>query len=182
MQFIYVLPGWESSAHDNRVLRDALSRKNPLKIPQGNYYLCDAGYMNCDGFLTSFRGQRYHLSVWKNGAHPLSAQEYFNMKHSQARNVIARCFGLLKMRWGILRNTTWYRRKTVCRIILACALVHNFIRTYMSTDPMEYLVEDYMQEDNGDNIEVMETSTAWSSFRFELATEMYTTWLHSRAN
>ncbi|KAL2929686.1 putative nuclease HARBI1 [Bienertia sinuspersici] len=36
MQFVYVLPGWESSAHDNKVLRDALTRRNPLKVPQGN--------------------------------------------------------------------------------------------------------------------------------------------------
>lgn len=36
MQFVYVLPGWEGSAHDNRVFRDALSRRNPLKVPQGN--------------------------------------------------------------------------------------------------------------------------------------------------
>ena len=26
MQFIYILPGWEGSAADGRVLRDALSR------------------------------------------------------------------------------------------------------------------------------------------------------------
>ena len=36
MKFVYVLPGWEGSAHDNRVLRDALSRRNPLRVPQGN--------------------------------------------------------------------------------------------------------------------------------------------------
>lgn len=98
----------------------------------GYYYLCDVGYMNCEGFLTPYRSQRYHLSVWKNGTQRTSAEEYFNMKHSQARNVIERCFGLLKRRWGILRNTTWYPRKTVCRIILACALMHNFIRTHKS--------------------------------------------------
>ena len=33
MQFIYVLPGWEGSAIDSKVLRDAISRKNDLKIP-----------------------------------------------------------------------------------------------------------------------------------------------------
>jgi hypothetical protein len=27
MQFIYVLPGWEGSAHDRHVLRDAISRR-----------------------------------------------------------------------------------------------------------------------------------------------------------
>ncbi|KAG6487569.1 hypothetical protein ZIOFF_056157 [Zingiber officinale] len=30
----YVLPGWEGSAADGRVLRDAISRRNDLKIPQ----------------------------------------------------------------------------------------------------------------------------------------------------
>ena len=37
LEFIYVQPGWEGSAHDGRVLRDAISRPNGLKVPQGNY-------------------------------------------------------------------------------------------------------------------------------------------------
>lgn len=37
MQFIYVLPGWEGSAADSRVLRDAISRPNGLKVPQGKF-------------------------------------------------------------------------------------------------------------------------------------------------
>ncbi|CAN1837261.1 hypothetical protein LINPERHAP1_LOCUS35036, partial [Linum perenne] len=35
-QFIYCLSGWEGSAHDARVLRDALCRPNGLKVPKGN--------------------------------------------------------------------------------------------------------------------------------------------------
>lgn len=35
LQFIYVLPGWEGSAHDSRVLRDAISRPHGLRVPQG---------------------------------------------------------------------------------------------------------------------------------------------------
>ena len=34
-EFIYVLSGWEGSAHDSKVLNDALSRRNGLKVPQG---------------------------------------------------------------------------------------------------------------------------------------------------
>ncbi|KAJ9541572.1 LOW QUALITY PROTEIN: hypothetical protein OSB04_028078 [Centaurea solstitialis] len=30
--------------------------------------------------------------------------EFFNMKHSSARNVIDRCFGPLRGRWGILKD------------------------------------------------------------------------------
>lgn len=37
MQFIYVLAGWEGSAHDGRVLRDAISRPYGLKVSQGKY-------------------------------------------------------------------------------------------------------------------------------------------------
>ncbi|KAJ0014670.1 hypothetical protein Pint_20988 [Pistacia integerrima] len=36
MQFIYVLAGWEGSAVDGRVLKDAITRRNGLKVPQGN--------------------------------------------------------------------------------------------------------------------------------------------------
>lgn len=35
--FIYVLLGWEGSAHDARVLKDTVSRKNGLKVPNGKF-------------------------------------------------------------------------------------------------------------------------------------------------
>ncbi|WOG87849.1 hypothetical protein DCAR_0207081 [Daucus carota subsp. sativus] len=39
MEFIYVLPGWEGSAHDVRVLRDAISRPYGLKVPKVKRYM-----------------------------------------------------------------------------------------------------------------------------------------------
>ena len=38
MQFTYVLAGWEGSAADARVLRDALARPNGLNVPRGEQY------------------------------------------------------------------------------------------------------------------------------------------------
>ncbi|PPE00500.1 hypothetical protein GOBAR_DD02482 [Gossypium barbadense] len=113
MQFVYVLPGWEGSVADGRVLRDAISRRHGLKVPHGCYYLVDAGYTNCEGFLAPFRGQRYHLNEWRQGYQPSSPQEFFNMKHASARNVIERYFGLLKLRWGILRSPSFYPVKII---------------------------------------------------------------------
>ncbi|XP_054820639.1 uncharacterized protein LOC129319564 [Prosopis cineraria] len=49
--FIYVLPGWEGFAIDGRVLHDAISRRNGLRVPRGYYYLVDAGYTNCVDLL-----------------------------------------------------------------------------------------------------------------------------------
>jgi hypothetical protein len=35
MEFTYVLAGWEGSANDFTVLKDALRRPNGLKVPEG---------------------------------------------------------------------------------------------------------------------------------------------------
>ncbi|XP_011100998.1 protein ALP1-like [Sesamum indicum] len=138
MQFIYVLSGWEGSAADSRVLRDAVHRPGGLRIPSGNYYLCDNGYANAEGFLTPYRGVRYHLRDWDTGVGgPQNYREFFNLKHASAHNVIERTFGLLKMRWGILRSQSFYSTKVQSRIILACCLQHNFLRQEMPDDPFE---------------------------------------------
>ncbi|PPD92607.1 hypothetical protein GOBAR_DD10466 [Gossypium barbadense] len=70
MQFVYVLPSWEGSVADGRVLRDVISRRHGLKVPHGCYYLVDARYTNCERFLVTFRGQRYHLNEWHQGYQP----------------------------------------------------------------------------------------------------------------
>ncbi|KAK2645615.1 hypothetical protein Ddye_020810 [Dipteronia dyeriana] len=66
---------------------------------------------------------------------PRNHEEYFNMKHSQARNNIERCFGLLKKCRAILRSPSFYPIRFQGRMIIACALLHNFIRIYMDVDP-----------------------------------------------
>ncbi|KAL8515039.1 hypothetical protein ACS0TY_013935 [Phlomoides rotata] len=62
IKFVYILTGWESFAADSRVLRNTINRENGLKVPRGIYYFCDNGYPNCDGFLTPYKGVRYHLN------------------------------------------------------------------------------------------------------------------------
>ena len=36
MKFTYVLPGWEGTASDSRILKNALNREDSLRIPRGN--------------------------------------------------------------------------------------------------------------------------------------------------
>ncbi|XP_057530513.1 uncharacterized protein LOC130808954 [Amaranthus tricolor] len=149
MEFIYVLPGWEGSAHDGRILRDAIPRPNGLKVPKGFYYLCDGGYTNGEGFLAPYRGYLYRLREWNNGPRqPQIAEEYFNLRHAKAINVIERCFGLLKRRWGILRSPSWFSLQTHGRIVLACALLHNLVKRYMLA---EFDDEDLFEENDSDD-------------------------------
>ncbi|KAL7215875.1 hypothetical protein ACSBR1_027925 [Camellia fascicularis] len=175
----------EGSASDSRVLRDAVSRPNGLKVPTGHYYLVDAGYTNGEGFLAPYRGQRYHLSTWREWGALTAPQEFFNMRHSFARNVIERCFGLLKMRWAILRTYSYFPIKTQFRIITACCLLHNLIQREMPMD----LDDDENEEMNpplpttelGDEmIDVIEASDQWSEWRTALATQMFNEWQASR--
>ncbi|KEH29898.1 transmembrane protein, putative [Medicago truncatula] len=58
LRFIYALPGWEESAGDSRVLKDALQRQNCLRIPNGKYFLVDAGYTNGHGGLVTMEEWR----------------------------------------------------------------------------------------------------------------------------
>ncbi|MBA0640353.1 hypothetical protein Goklo_023299, partial [Gossypium klotzschianum] len=129
----------------------------------GCYYLVDAGYKYCEGFLAPFKGQRYHLNKWCQGYQPCTPKEFFNMKHASARNVIERCFGLLKLRWGILRSPSFYPMRVHNRIIIACCLLHNFILTYMSLDPIEAELGEGLPnnviDDDEPNIDVVTTNT-----------------------
>jgi len=61
MTFQYILAGWEGSAHDGRVLRDA--KMKGLPCPFGKFYLGDAAYALTRQCLTPYRGIRYHLKV-----------------------------------------------------------------------------------------------------------------------
>jgi DDE superfamily endonuclease len=62
MLFTYILTGWEGSATDARVWADALAKG--FSVPDGFYYLADAGYPHCKELLVPFRGVRYHLQEW----------------------------------------------------------------------------------------------------------------------
>ncbi|MFQ6650493.1 hypothetical protein Gotur_022410, partial [Gossypium turneri] len=147
MQFVYVLPGWEGFVADGRVLRDAISRRHGLKVPHGKGY------------------------------QPSTPAEFFSMKHASARNVIERCFGLLKLRWGILRSPSFYPVRLHNRIIITCCLLHNFIRTYISIDPIEAelgegLPSNVIDDDEPNTVNI-HPSDAWATWRMELANQMF---------
>ncbi|CAA0833609.1 Unknown protein [Striga hermonthica] len=186
MQFSYILVGWEGSAADSRVLRDAVRRQRGLRVPSGNYYLCDGGYTNGPGFLAPFRGVRYHLHEFGEGPRaPRNPRELFNLRHARARNMIERAFGVLKMRWAVLRSKTFFDIVTQNRVILACCLLQNFIRSTMNNDPMEgddvvFEMESNMEEPippPNDYVEVVEPTNEWTTWRETLAISMFNEWL-----
>ncbi|CAL8150682.1 unnamed protein product [Prunus armeniaca] len=135
LEFIYVLSGWEGSAHDSKLLNDALSRRNGLKVPQGKYFLVDCGFPNRRQFLAPFRGVRYHLQDFAGyGYDPQNENELFNLRHASLRNVIERIFGIFKSRFTIFKSAPPFPFKTQAELVLACVALHNFLRKECRSD------------------------------------------------
>ena len=109
------------------------------------------------------------------------------MKHSSARNVIERTFGLLKLRWANIRNPSYYPFNTQVDIILAYCYIHNLIRQQMRIDPCEQYLDEYMrslqqQQVNEDVIQSTKASSQWTEKRDKLADEMWKAWKEKRQN
>jgi len=107
------------------------------------------------------------------------------MRHSSARNVIERCFGLIKARWAILRGNSYHPIESMPRIIIACCLLHNFIRQTMSEDPLDNEVPTNHTQPGNDHdnvISTVEPSQEWTDGRDVLANEMFNNWNARRMN
>lgn len=64
--FTAVFAGMEGSAPDSNVLNHVLDEEL-FVIPDGYFYLGDAGYALSRKVLTPYRGVRYHLKEWGQG-------------------------------------------------------------------------------------------------------------------
>ena len=64
MIFCYILAGWEGSAADSYLFEKA--RESTFAVPEGCYYLADAGFPSCDVLLVPYREVWYHLREWGN--------------------------------------------------------------------------------------------------------------------
>jgi hypothetical protein len=139
MNFMVVHAGWEGSAHDATVLKDAQA-KGLLKIPEDKYFVADAGYCERSGYgglvLSPYQAVRYHLQEWEYASNkPQNKEELFNLRHAQLRSVVERIFGVFKNRFHIFdKARDGYSVVTQVAIIQALTGLHNFINSYKDSD------------------------------------------------
>jgi hypothetical protein len=147
MEFVYILAGWEGSAHDVRVLQNA-QMSYGFNTPKGKYWLGDAGYSNSEFVLAPYRGVRYHLKEVKQaGQRPSNAKELFNLRHSSLRNVIERIFGVLKRQWQILAGKGCeYSIDTQGDLFYALIGLYNFGKQHGETDLFINDIQDDIDE------------------------------------
>jgi hypothetical protein len=94
----------------------------------------DAGYPNRPGYLSPYKGYKYHQQAWRHGPQPSGERELFNKAHSSLMSAIEQTFGILKMKWRILLAVPRYPGDTQSDIILACCGLHNFILDHDDDD------------------------------------------------
>ncbi|XP_038682410.1 uncharacterized protein LOC119982890 [Tripterygium wilfordii] len=131
LKFTYVLAGWEGTASDSRIMKNAITRPYPLHIPEGKFYLLDAGYMLKSGLITCFRGERYHLKEYSPRNPLRNKRELFNHQHSSLRNAVERAIGVPKKRFPSGTEPT-FGVKIQKRIIVCYCILHNYL---MGVDP-----------------------------------------------
>ena len=82
---------------------------------------------------------------------PANYKELFNLRHSQAWNVVERVFGVAKKRFKMLQESSELPIKTQTQMVCAMAVLHNFIMLHDPDDLPEWepSVEDEGNEAHG---------------------------------
>ncbi|KAK1603782.1 hypothetical protein QYE76_027455 [Lolium multiflorum] len=171
MRYTYVLAGWEGLAHDASILADNLSRPDGLQIPEGKFYLGDAGYACRPGILPPFRKTRYHLNEFSAKHRPLNARELFNLRHSSLRVTIERAFAALKNRFKVLDQKPFHTFDTQVKLVLACCILHNWILGWGEDEFFEEVVT-FDEVETGHGVDAGDND-AWKVKRQERADALW---------
>ena len=104
----------------------------------------------------------------------------FNYWHASLRNIIERIFGMWKNRFCILRGIPKYPVEKQRDIVIACAVLHNFIKLFSDEvaffNPEDDVVNDGNGEDNVGEASIQqqhEENNYMGQFRDQLATSIW---------
>lgn len=88
-----------------------------MKVPY--FIVGDAAFPLRDNLMRPFPGKQLpHV------------RENFNKRLSRARRTIENAFGILVVRWRILKNTLVMEPNSAERLVLACVILHNFVKKH----------------------------------------------------
>ncbi|MBW0485271.1 hypothetical protein O181_024986 [Austropuccinia psidii MF-1] len=176
MAISYVCVGCEGSTHDSRVVVNALN--DNFFVPKNRYYLADAGYTLTKSFLIPYCGTWYHLREQARAQlRPQTKEELFNLRHAALRNVVERVFGLLKMKYPILRRPSDYSVPVQNNLIFLIACLHNYIIFHgpPQSKDNERIQNEVELHDDTQHVPDNENNDdcLMNSFRTRMATEMW---------
>lgn len=110
-----IVARWPGSTHDSRIFENSRLCTQFENREHDGILLGDGGYACKTYLLTPVRTARDQK------------ERHFNVAHAKTRNVIERCFGVLKQRFQCLLKGMLLTPTKVCKTVVACAVLHNFL-------------------------------------------------------
>ncbi|XP_061170415.1 putative nuclease HARBI1 [Saccostrea echinata] len=128
---------WPGSVHDSHIFRTSQIRTYLEEEENGLFengvLLGDSGYA-CRPFL---------LTPYANPQN--EPEEKYNQAHARTRSEIERTFGRLKRRFHVLHSEIRMKPDRACRIIIACAVLHNIAINLGEPEDEDEVEEDQPQ-------------------------------------
>ncbi|KAI2661133.1 Protein ALP1-like [Labeo rohita] len=133
-KFLDVFVGYPGSVHDSRVLRNSPVYAGSLYPPPGKCILRDGGYLCLSAPICLITPYREPVQ------NPVQAR--FNSKHSRARSIVERAFGMMKARWRSLYfKALEVSPVFVPEVVACCSVLHKL--NLFNGDIVEPVEEDH---------------------------------------
>lgn len=165
-EFIFVSVGAEGKASDGGVFNMSGLKQhmedpqNPLNIPPPSHVHGIPGrlpyYLVSDD---AFKLDRYMQKPFP-GYALTRKQKIFNYRLSRARRIVENTFGILSCRFRLLRRSIEVHPDTGQEIVMACCLLHNYLRknarsTYLPPDAVDtegddgFIIDGFWRQEAG---------------------------------
>ncbi|KAF0703332.1 putative nuclease HARBI1 [Aphis craccivora] len=137
LKIMDIVARWPGSCHDQIIFDNSnVKHKFETGVIKG-YLLGDGGYEVKPYLMTPLLNPTTR------------SQQLYNESHIRTRNVIERCFGVMKRRFPVLSKGLTVDLKNTQAIIVACAVLHN-----VCIEMHDILPDDELMEENNRNNDV----------------------------
>ncbi|XP_054743410.1 uncharacterized protein LOC129248028 [Anastrepha obliqua] len=158
-RFLDVFIGYPGSCHDANVWRSSPVfngiTSGQLQLAPGAIILGDSAYPISKSVMAPYR----------DNGHLTREEKKFNTRLSSTRVFIEQAFGILKKKFKILNHIDISSLKGISDVILACAILHNFI--LRKDNPLEHIDEMAPQQhgniETASELETLQDSPLWSA-------------------
>nr|XP_046271742.1 putative nuclease HARBI1 [Scatophagus argus] len=118
---------WPGSTHDARMLSESGLRQlfEGHYVPANCHLLGDSGYPCKPWLLTPYLQPHQ------------GPQLNYNRAHKRTRAVVERGIGQMKRLFHVLHGEVWLTPDKVCKVIVACAILHNICKARQIAEPLE---------------------------------------------